>query len=218
MTSWRLGGAAERQSHFFRIEASTPLLVAAARRSCLVGRGRECGLRCVIAIALSSSGRGLAADAAGAERAGVCADFLEGVGEGFDLGVGEVLGEVSLDSVSVVAAGAVHCLGALLGEDDRIERRSCSGRTRRTSPASSILSTRRVKPLLLCRIRPASSLIGTPSGDSSRWIRTSYQRSVRPTWCSSSASSTLCSASPLSRNRRQARSRSGVGLDKDRSS
>jgi hypothetical protein len=48
-----------------------------------------------------------AADAAGAERSCVGADPLECVGERFDVGVGEVLGKVSLDSVSVVAAGAL---------------------------------------------------------------------------------------------------------------
>ena len=48
----------------------------------------------------------------------MCADFLEGPRQGFDLVVGEVLGEVSFDSVSVVAAGAVHCVGALVCEDD----------------------------------------------------------------------------------------------------
>jgi hypothetical protein len=62
---------------------------------------------------------GLAADAAGAERAGVCADLLECAGEGFDVVVGEVLGEVSFDSVSVVAAGAVHRFGAVVGEHDQ---------------------------------------------------------------------------------------------------
>ena len=61
---------------------------------------------------------GLAADAAGAEWAGVGADLFEGAGEGFDVGFGEVLGEVSFDSVSVVAAGVFHRLGALVGEDD----------------------------------------------------------------------------------------------------
>jgi hypothetical protein len=49
----------------------------------------------------------LAADAAGAERSCVGADPFECVGERFDVGVGEVLGKVSLDSVSVVAAGAL---------------------------------------------------------------------------------------------------------------
>ena len=46
------------------------------------------------------------------------ADLLERAGEGFDLGVGEVLGEVAFDSVSVVAAGVLHGGGALVGEDD----------------------------------------------------------------------------------------------------
>lgn len=49
----------------------------------------------------------LAADTAGAERSCVGADLFECVGERFDVGVGEVLGKVSLDSVSVVAAGAL---------------------------------------------------------------------------------------------------------------
>jgi HSP20 family protein len=47
------------------------------------------------------------ADAAGAERSCVGADLFECVGERFDVGVGEMFGEVSLDSVSVVAAGAL---------------------------------------------------------------------------------------------------------------
>ena len=46
------------------------------------------------------------------------ADLFECAGERFDVGVGEVLGEVSLDSVSVVAAGALQRLGAFVGEDD----------------------------------------------------------------------------------------------------
>jgi hypothetical protein len=37
----------------------------------------------------------------------VGADLFECVGERFDVGVGEVLGKVSLDSVSVMAAGAL---------------------------------------------------------------------------------------------------------------
>ena len=32
--------------------------------------------------------------------------------------MGEVLGEVAFDAVSVVAAGVFHRLGALVGEDD----------------------------------------------------------------------------------------------------
>ena len=46
------------------------------------------------------------------------ADLFEGAGEGFDVGVGEVLGEVLFDSVSVVAAGAFLGLVALVGEHD----------------------------------------------------------------------------------------------------
>src|SRR5262245_61743164 len=56
-----------------------------------------------------------------------------------------------------------------------------------------------------------------PCGESSRWTRTSYHRWEMPTACSSSASSTSRSVSALSKNRRQARSRSGEGLDNDRS-
>ena len=52
-----------------------------------------------------------------------------------------------------------------------------------------------------------------PSGVSSRWTRTSYQRIGMPIACSSSRSSTSMSASALSKKRRQLRSRSGDGLD-----
>jgi hypothetical protein len=48
----------------------------------------------------------------------VGADLFEGAGEGFDVGVGEVLGEVLFDSVSVMAAGAFQHFGAVVGEDD----------------------------------------------------------------------------------------------------
>src|SRR4029078_5525542 len=58
----------------------------------------------------------LAADAAGAERARVGADLLERARQGFDVVVGEVPGEVPLDSVSVVPAGALQTLGPLAGE------------------------------------------------------------------------------------------------------
>src|SRR6266568_8736761 len=60
----------------------------------------------------------LAADAAGAKWAGVGADLFEGAGEGFDLVFGEVLREVSFDSVSVVAAGIFHRVAAFFGEND----------------------------------------------------------------------------------------------------
>ena len=46
------------------------------------------------------------------------ADLLEGAGEGFDVGVGEVLGEVLFDSVSVVAASVFHRFGSFVGEED----------------------------------------------------------------------------------------------------
>ena len=61
---------------------------------------------------------GLAADAAGAEWACVGADFFEGAGEGFGVCVGEVLGEVAIDAVAVVAASVLHRLGALVGDGD----------------------------------------------------------------------------------------------------
>jgi hypothetical protein len=60
----------------------------------------------------------LVADAAWAEGAGVGTDLFEGAGERFDVGVGEVLGEVLFDSVSVVAARLVEGGAALLGEED----------------------------------------------------------------------------------------------------
>ena len=60
----------------------------------------------------------LAADATGAEWACVCADTFERAGESFDVGLGEVLREVSFDSVSVVAPSELHCFGARVSEDD----------------------------------------------------------------------------------------------------
>ena len=60
----------------------------------------------------------LGLDASGAEGAGVGADFFECAGEGFDVVVGEVLGEVLVDGVSVVAAGGFHGLAAGVGEED----------------------------------------------------------------------------------------------------
>jgi hypothetical protein len=55
---------------------------------------------------LRSLGFGSTSDAAGAERSRVGADLLERPREGLHVGVGQVLGEVSFDSVSVAAAGA----------------------------------------------------------------------------------------------------------------
>ena len=60
----------------------------------------------------------LVADASGPERSGVNADLLEGAGDGFDVAVGEVVGEVLFDGVSVVAARRFHRLAACVGEDD----------------------------------------------------------------------------------------------------
>jgi hypothetical protein len=48
----------------------------------------------------------------------VGADLFEGAGEGCDVGVGEVAGEVLFDPVPVVAAGLLHGGAALVGEDD----------------------------------------------------------------------------------------------------
>src|SRR5450631_4488099 len=55
--------------------------------------------------------------AAGAERTYVRADLFESAGEDLDVGVGDVPGEVSFDSIPVVAAGLVQLLGTRVGED-----------------------------------------------------------------------------------------------------
>src|SRR3954469_12478688 len=60
----------------------------------------------------------LAADASGAERAGVRVDFLECAGERFDVGVGEVAGEVLLDAVAVVPACTLHRPASFVGQHD----------------------------------------------------------------------------------------------------
>ena len=91
----------------------------------------------------------LTADAPWTERPDVGADLLEGPGERLDVGVGKVAGEVLLDPVPVMAAGRSIVSRPSSVRTTRIERRSFSGRTRRTRPASSIRSTTRVKPLLL---------------------------------------------------------------------
>src|SRR4051812_40821017 len=90
----------------------------------------------------------LAADASGAEGAGVGADLLEGADECLYVGVGEVACEVSFPSRWWRRARTMVSR-PLLVRLTRIERRSLSGRTRRSRPASSIRSTTRVKPLLL---------------------------------------------------------------------
>ena len=90
-------------------------------------------------------------------------------------------------------------------------RRSSSGRSRRTRPAFSILSITRVRPLLLARMRLATSFIGAPWPASSRWTRTSYQRKGRSTAASSSASRMSGRASAHSKKTRQAASASGDG-------
>ena len=77
------------------------------------------------------------------------ADLLEGARERFDVCVGEVLREVSFDSVSVVAAGALQRLGALFGEDDEDRAAVVFGADAADETLSSIRSTTRVKPLLL---------------------------------------------------------------------
>jgi hypothetical protein len=48
----------------------------------------------------------------------VGADLLERPVERLDVGVGEVAGEVLFDCVPVVAAGLLHRVAALVGEDD----------------------------------------------------------------------------------------------------
>jgi len=65
------------------------------------------GHRVIIPLRTRPEDARLAADAAGAERSCVEADLFECVSERFDVGVGEVLGKVSLDSVSVMAARAL---------------------------------------------------------------------------------------------------------------
>jgi hypothetical protein len=57
-------------------------------------------------------------DAAWAQRARVGTEFLERAGERLDIGVGEVAGEVPFDRVPVVAAGLLHRVAAVVGEDD----------------------------------------------------------------------------------------------------
>ena len=77
------------------------------------------------------------------------ADLFQCAGEGFDVGVGEVLGEVSLDSVAVVAAGALQRLGAFVGEDDGDRASVVFEAVTADEPCLCIRSTTRVKPLLL---------------------------------------------------------------------
>jgi len=47
------------------------------------------------------------------------ADLFERAGEDFDVGVCEVVGEVALDSIPVVAASLAQLLGARVGQDDQ---------------------------------------------------------------------------------------------------
>lgn len=49
----------------------------------------------------------------------MAADLLEGACERLDVGVGEVLGEVPVDSIPVVAAGLVQLFGARVGQNDK---------------------------------------------------------------------------------------------------
>jgi hypothetical protein len=46
-------------------------------------------------------------------------DLVESAGEGLDVGVGEVLGEVPLDSIPVVAAGLAQLFGARVSHNDQ---------------------------------------------------------------------------------------------------
>src|SRR5919106_1366083 len=84
-----------------------------------------------------------------------------------------------------------------------IARRSSRGRCRSTSPASSMRSMTRVRPLLLARILLASSFMRTGCSASSRLTRTSYQRSVIPASACNSASRMSINAYPHSRKTRQ---------------
>ena len=47
------------------------------------------------------------------------ADLFERAGEGLDVGVGEVLGEVPLDSIPVVPTGLAQLFRARVGQDDQ---------------------------------------------------------------------------------------------------
>ena len=67
---------------------------------------------------MNAPGPFLAADASWAERPGVGAQLLECAGQSLDVGVAEVLGEVLLDRVPVVATGLVDHGAAVVGEDD----------------------------------------------------------------------------------------------------
>ncbi len=46
-------------------------------------------------------------------------DLVESAGEGLDVDVGEVLGEVPLDSIPVVATGLAQLVRARVGQDDQ---------------------------------------------------------------------------------------------------
>ena len=46
-------------------------------------------------------------------------DLVESAGEGLDVDVGEVLGEVPLDSIPVVATGLAQLFRARVGQDDQ---------------------------------------------------------------------------------------------------
>jgi hypothetical protein len=64
------------------------------------------------------SNRLRAADASWSEGAHVGVELFEAAGERFDVGVGERAGEVFLDPVVVLAAGACHRLPAFVGLND----------------------------------------------------------------------------------------------------
>ena len=77
------------------------------------------------------------------------ADLLERAGERLDVGVVEVAGEVLLDPVAVVPAGALERLAARVGEDDADRAAVVLGPHAADEIGGSMRSTTRVKPLLL---------------------------------------------------------------------
>ena len=109
---------------------------------------------------------------------------------------GEMLGEVAANPGAMDDASGIERLlppGVMKTITRRRSRRGALAA--RTAP--SMLSITRVSPLLLWRMRSASSFIARPSGASSRWTSTSYQRidipgrrPARPPGCPSAPRST----------------------------
>ena len=162
----------------------------------------------------SSGGRApLAADAARPERPHVVAHLLEHRVRARQLVRRQLLGEVPADAVAVdggARRGGPRGPSGVMSTSTT--RRSSGGRSRRTRPASSILSITRVSPLLLARMRLAISVIGTPPPASSRCTSTSYQRKESPR--RPGARRRGCRAAPARTRRRRATppARRGEGL------